>query len=289
MSAYIHTDSRARKTILFPTDFSATSRNAFTYALDMASHIGARILLFHAYYESPVLAHRVPEDFVDRLRADKEARALAQLKEYEVEALRYPDAKVEVIPMVEPGRAYEGILETAAGEEVSIIIMGTRGSASLAEHIRGSLTTRIIEGANCPVLAVPEEVSFQPIQHILYASNFEEADFGTLDKLLEYAELFEATVSCAHVYTDAHDGSPLDREFFERIYELERSIEQLKFFSFHHKDVVAGIQRFITANKVDLISMLTHKRETAQEALADSLTRVMTLQADVPLLAFHCE
>ncbi len=275
------------RNILFPTDFSETSRNALAYAVDLAAHVGAKIMMFHAYHEIPVAQGVAPDDFLDRMRAEKEALARERFEEYEAEAIARAGSDVELIPMLESGRAYEKILEVAQNEQIDMIVMGTRGIASQSQHIFGSLTTRIIEAADCPVFAVPEGVTFQPIQHILYASNFEEADFAILDRLLDIADLFKAQVSCAHVYAGDEDWAQLDRTFFERLYHLEREYDQLKFFTFNHRNVINGLHRFVAANKVDLLTMLTHRRDAMHHALEESLTREMTLHTEVPLLAFH--
>lgn len=275
------------RNILFPTDFSETSRNALAYAVDLAAHVGAKIMMFHAYHEIPVAQGVAPDDFLDRMRAEKEALARERFEEYEAEAIARAGTDVELIPMLESGRAYEKILEVAQNEQIDMIVMGTRGIASQSQHIFGSLTTRIIEAADCPVFAVPEGVTFQPIQHILYASNFEEADFAILDRLLDIADLFKAQVSCAHVYAGDEDWAQLDRTFFERLYHLEREYDQLKFFTFNHRNVINGLHRFVAANKVDLLTMLTHRRDAMHHVLEESLTREMTLHTEVPLLAFH--
>ena len=47
------------KTIIVPTDFSPVSINAMHYAANMASSIGASIILFHAY-QIPVAFSEVP-------------------------------------------------------------------------------------------------------------------------------------------------------------------------------------------------------------------------------------
>lgn len=274
--------------ILFPTDFSATSQHAFEYALDMAAHIGARVLMFHSYFEAPTSKGVAPPAFLDKLRSEKEDNAMRGFRRYESEAQARTGGEVELVPLIESGRTVEQILAVSRQEQVDMIVMGTKGAASVSEKIFGSLTTRVIEGADCPVLAVPEGVSFQPIQHILYASNFEDHDFAILDQLLEYADLFGAKLSCAHIYAGEDYWSRLDRGFFERLYQLERERDQLHFFTFNYRDVAAGLNRFIASNKVDLLAMMTHKRDPLRQVLGESVTRDMTLMAEVPLLAFHC-
>jgi nucleotide-binding universal stress UspA family protein len=273
--------------ILFPTDFSEASHNALNYAIDMAAHLGARVLMLHVYQEIPVAPGVAPPDFMDRLRAEKEEKALAAFRAYEQWVYQDKSVDIDLIPLLESGYAYDKILEVSRQENADMIVMGTQGASSTAQHIFGSLTTRVIEASECPVLAIPEGVTFQPIQHILYASNFEETDFRVLDQLLDYADIFGAQLSCAHVYAGEDYWSRLDKTFFERLYHLERQYDRLHFFTFNHRDVVGGLHRFVAANEVDMLAMLTHHCDPMAQALDESLTREMTLHTDVPLLAFH--
>ena len=194
-------------------------------------------------------------------------------RQYEAEAQSRLGEEVELVPLLESGRALDQILSVSQAEKVDMIVMGTKGAASMSEKIFGSLTTRVIQESLCPVLAVPEGVSFQPIRNILYASNFEEPDFTILDQLLDYADLFDAQLSCAHIYAGEDYWSRLDRGFFERLYQLEQERDQLRFFTFNYRDVVAGLNRFIGTNKVDLLAMMTHKRDPLHQALGESVPR----------------
>ncbi|RMG71032.1 MAG: universal stress protein [Bacteroidetes bacterium] len=275
------------RNILLPTDFSPVSHNAFIYALHFAEQLGAEITLFHAYQDTPVTPGIVPEAFVDALRNDKIEAAQKQFEAYEAEVRDAFDNPIPVKTLLQAGRAAETIVSLSERGDIDMIVMGTLGAESMAEKLFGSVTTRVIESASCPVLAVPMGVQFEPIGHMLYATNFEEADFQVIDRLLGYADVFQARVSCAHIQSESEYWSRLDRSFFERIYQLEMEQDQVAFYSINSTDIVVGLQRFIAANKVDMIVMLCHQRPVVSRLLTESLTRAMTLHTDVPLMAFH--
>jgi nucleotide-binding universal stress UspA family protein len=85
----------------------------------------------HAQYEA--IGHEIVDDAVN------------QLQEREVEARG----------LVLEGDSARVILETAARKEVSLIVMGTRGPASVAELVVGSVSMEVLRHASCPVLVVP--------------------------------------------------------------------------------------------------------------------------------------
>jgi nucleotide-binding universal stress UspA family protein len=47
------------------------------------------------------------------------------------------------------------ILETAAQEDASLIVIGSRGPSSVADLVLGSVSLEVLRHAHCPVLVVP--------------------------------------------------------------------------------------------------------------------------------------
>jgi nucleotide-binding universal stress UspA family protein len=52
-------------------------------------------------------------------------------------------------------RCARSILETADREDVSLIVIGSRGPSSVAELMLGSVSLEVLRYARCPVLVVP--------------------------------------------------------------------------------------------------------------------------------------
>jgi nucleotide-binding universal stress UspA family protein len=53
------------------------------------------------------------------------------------------------------GDSARAILETAAQENVSLIVIGSRSPSSMAELMLGSVSQEVLRHASCPVLVVP--------------------------------------------------------------------------------------------------------------------------------------
>jgi nucleotide-binding universal stress UspA family protein len=51
--------------------------------------------------------------------------------------------------------AARAILETARDEDVSLIVLGTRGPSKMADILLGDVSTEVLRHAPCPVLIVP--------------------------------------------------------------------------------------------------------------------------------------
>jgi nucleotide-binding universal stress UspA family protein len=76
--------------------------------------------------------------------------------EAEMPATRVPDSTgLPWKRMARKGSPASVILEAAGELEADMIAMTTQGQVSLLDRVRGSTTERVLQGATCPVLAVP--------------------------------------------------------------------------------------------------------------------------------------
>lgn len=275
------------KTILFPTDFSEVAHNAFQYALELADTLSARIVLLHVNFETTLQSEWVPEEFIQALRDEKKEKAMKFFHEYQREAQLISGKSIEVSPMITRGHAADEIIRVSHRDDVGLIIMGTLGAESLAEKIMGSVTAKVIEGAKCPVLAVPAEARYRPIRHLMFATGFEARDTEVIRQLLVFSQLFDATLSCSHIRTQKGEWDKVDIQTFEEIYELELKEDRLRFYLSNDKDILHGLNRFIEDHKVDMVVMLKHRHHFLDRMLRESHTREMALHSSVPVLALH--
>ncbi|MFL7811471.1 MAG: universal stress protein [Anaerolineae bacterium] len=135
--------------ILFAHDGGMLAERALVYLEHVAQVEQAEVIVLHVY--------QIPEryttvDGYEELRAQYETigkeivdDAVGQLQERDIDARG----------LVLPGDSARVILETAAREEVSLIVMGTRGPSNMAELVVGSVSVEVLRHASCPVLVVP--------------------------------------------------------------------------------------------------------------------------------------
>lgn len=280
-------DAREIRTILVPTDFSEAANNAFFYAANLAWSLQAKLIAMHVYYVAPVAEGVAPADFMEKLHAEKVEAAEKQFQNYKYDLMRVLGDEVSFEYLIEPGYAPDQILSKSNNHTADLIVMGTLGQESMAEKILGSVTTRVIEHALCPVMAVPKGVQYEPVRHILFASNLEETDTAILDQLLSYGETFGANISCLHVHTPDEKDMTLDIEALKNTYQAEVESNKLSFQVVNNTDIVRGIHHFVVTHHVDIVTFLTHRRDYATDSWQDGLTRAFSLETDVPLLAFH--
>lgn len=145
--------SRAVRRILYPSDFSPASNAAFTKALALARNDKAQLTIVHVL--NPVVAlpvdGYVPPKVYDDLQRSAEAYARKKLATLLGRARK---AGVRGKTALIEGVAAERIVAAARRTRADLIVIGTHGRTGLARLILGSVASRVVATAACPVLTV---------------------------------------------------------------------------------------------------------------------------------------
>ena len=170
------------KKILFPTDLSQASRNAFGYAVAVAQKFNAAIAILHVMEDAPdegttALKDFLGEDRWQQLQAghEQEAReiligkkregalireALGAFAERAGQEMGEVSVKTDEISVVR-GDVVDEILSEAVERNCDLIVMGYVARGKIEEAILGSTSRRVLRSSNIPVMLVkaPEESS----------------------------------------------------------------------------------------------------------------------------------
>jgi nucleotide-binding universal stress UspA family protein len=144
--------SRLRR-ILHATDFSPASRAGFARAMAMAKADRAQLVLVHVL--TPQAALAVNGYMSPRIYDDLEAAA----EKYGQRHLDVLEAKarkggVRSKTLLRHGLADQQIIRAARSTKADLIVIGTHGRMGLARLFLGSVASRVLAGARCPVLTV---------------------------------------------------------------------------------------------------------------------------------------
>lgn len=144
--------SRVRR-ILHPTDFSRASGAAFARAVRMAKADRAQLLLVH------VLAPPMPiagEGYMSSKVYDDLGTSARRYAEKHLSGLQAKARKAgaRTATLLLEGVAHERIVRAAKSKKAGLIVMGTHGRTGLAKFFLGSIASRVVAAASCPVLTV---------------------------------------------------------------------------------------------------------------------------------------
>jgi nucleotide-binding universal stress UspA family protein len=137
------------KNILVPTDFSEGSEAALAYAFDLATKVGAKVHLLHAYM-IPVFL----EDGGAMRRLMDDMHALGEKTLNEV-AEKYKASDAIGERLLKTGDPRDQIIQSAVELHADLIVMGTHGRRGIKRMLIGSVAEAVARTAPCAVLVVP--------------------------------------------------------------------------------------------------------------------------------------
>ncbi len=145
--------------ILVPIDGSIHSDKVLEYALDLAEKYSAEILIFSVaqtyvttgpmLVNQPMSPIETPGVYVSSIEiAHKKVLEEALKKSKKVN----PDLNISA--KLVNGRASDEIVKIAKEDKFDLIVMGNRGLGGIKEFLLGSVSDRVADHAQCPVLIV---------------------------------------------------------------------------------------------------------------------------------------
>ena len=206
--------------ILVGTDFFSASDRALEYALSLARHYEAKIVLAH------VITSDASVMLAPQLMATTHEKAVRDAQERMGQILisgRLRDVPHEML--IEQGALWPTMQTLIEKQQIDLVIVGTNGAGSLQKILIGSSAEEIFRQAKCPVLTIgpiikdemPREVEFK---NILFATDFGLGAEREAAYAFSIAEENQANLTLLHVVEHAEDyseqGLALKREAITR-------------------------------------------------------------------------
>ena len=146
----------ATRRIVHSTDYSSASRPAFRKAVELAKALHRDLVIVHVL--SPVIVPiisgemYVPPATYDGLQRTSRAAARRHLDRLTAAAKR---AGVRASSkLVEGAPVAEQIVKAARAQRADFLVLGTHGRTGIARAVLGSVASRVVATASCPVLTV---------------------------------------------------------------------------------------------------------------------------------------
>jgi nucleotide-binding universal stress UspA family protein len=286
--------------ILLPVDFTRHSLNACDFALGLASKLKAEIKLVYSFF-NPILAadsnlddgsyYYHFDEVIDATEKNARSKMEALISQLKAEALAENIRPPKLSYFLGKGSPEDVILDICESFQPALIVMGIREREEGSFLLPGSVTRKIIRKATVPVLAIPLKSVYRGIQYfskVLYATDFDEADFKSLRTLITMMRPFDIRIYCAHIATDkanAFDKAKMDE--LKQHLEEEYSEFNVTCDLIEHGDIVEGLEEYISQQDIDLIALTTHKKGIIERLFNPDIAKRMLHQTNIPLLVFQ--
>lgn len=293
-------EETAPKTILIPVDFSDYSLKACEFGFRLAESMRGEVVLLHAYFAPSFNAMPLGDMITyDGSNGDETITKVIEKVNTDVERMRNEiEARISKgwLPninykqVLREGVPEEQILRYAKKHTPAAIVMGTRGKDKKDVDLIGSVTAEIIERSTVPVLAIPENAEFTGFEHlnnIAYATNFDDKDLIAFDKMMRLLKPFKFNIHFIHFNQNNDAWSEIKlsgiKEYFAKYYPNQA----VSYNILQGNDMLKAIDEFVEKNKIDMISLTTHRRNIFMRLFNPSVARKMVFHSNTSLLVFH--
>jgi nucleotide-binding universal stress UspA family protein len=279
------------KSILFPTDFTELSLNAFKYAMEYAQKSNAKLIVFHTYDSTQELSEPMQSVYskidIQNFRNKKDKFPLFEqlIQESEV-------GNLTVKYIVKEGSFVKSLKDYVAKKEdkIELIIMGTQNTTNtLSDIFIGSATNKVLEEINKPVIAVPDSAKFDgKLDNIAFLVDYRQDEIEPLKVVMEKSEEFGSNLYVIH-FDLAHVESMTPRmENFKNSIESS-SLENVHFISIDTINLKKSLYDFCHQNKIDMVCLINHKRNFYQRLFSLSLTKDLLGDIEIPVMAIYAD
>ncbi len=277
------------KTILVPTDFSATATNAAHYAVHLAKQVNcSKIILYHAY-QVPIMTDAVMTP-VELLGIDEIKEASEKgLQKFRGILQEYmgADSGIELATISEFAFLTDSVDEACKVNNVDLVVMGITGGDKMEEVLIGSNTISVAKHTTVPVIIVPSEVEFRPVKEIVLVCDFKKVVETTpvepVRKLITETNARLFVLNIDHEHKQTTEDTPFESLMLDTL--LQGLSPEYHFID--NADFVEGINQFVTDKKVDLIITIPKKHGWFEGLFKRSHTKMLAFHTHVPLVVVH--
>lgn len=273
------------KKIIVPVDFSSVSKNAFSFAIEVAKKYQSSITLVHSIHSdfsvAMLEAQIITQPLVERIKAETQKKLDELIDEFKDEQISVDSriSRAGLTPFI------KGLVEK---DNYDLVVMGTTGCSGLAEILIGSNTEKVVRSVKCPVISVPD-VAFREINEILIPVHLEEIRSSFLKEIASIQKVFDCHLAFVWVKTPHNiENEEKVREEFREIIKMF-GIKNYTFKIVNNIFPSDGIFLEAEESDADMVAMPTHARKGIAHFFSGSLTEDSINHIKLPVLSFKID
>lgn len=273
------------KNIIVPTDFSATAQNAFAYAQVLAEALGAEITVVHVKeYFLPASEISIPSITIyDESPLNETMKNFVEFKDEQSSVMLKSKVKTKILK----GNTIDELVHYSSKKDVDLIVMGTTGLQDFVSKVIGTVSLDVANKAHCPVILVPRDANWQPINRIMFTANYASTSPKTVREVMDFAEIIDANIHFVHVNESKTDNDKLMETIWDELFEAADPRVAFEMHTIYSGDVVEQLKKYATDHHIDLIAFVNKKRNFWQNLMHRSVTQNVAISTDTPMLIMH--
>jgi nucleotide-binding universal stress UspA family protein len=282
----------SKNKILVAVDFEEQSLNALEHSYEFARLFDADLLLLYVLENMSILGKlRSPDDYVKNLisQAHEKFDELENLAQNASEK-----ASIKVSALIEKGKPYEKIIETARDQNALMIIMGKNSNSSLNKKRRfiGSNSLNVIREAHCPVITIkPGQNPHGIYSNILVPLDFTRQTKKQVQKAIEFGGYFGSRINILTILQKENTVNKLMKQV--QLNQVKKAIQkngiqcQTEFIQDRNGEVAEIVLRYSKKVNSDLIIIMTQQKKNMIDYFVGSTAQTIISNAEIPVLSIN--
>lgn len=271
------------KNIVAAIDFSDASFNAVSYAAYLANAFNSTLIVVHAYTGTEAIDD-IPITDIYESASDLDVANKKYLQEQMNALVKKYTVKIKGIIL--KGKAVSVVKKVSKEEDASVIIMGMKGRGK-SNSIFGSTTIGMIGKTELPIIVVPENAEYQPLQNVAIAIDFTDkipvSKYSVLNELIKkfdpFLQILNVQKKDSELSAEMIAGKMRSGLIWNKYNHNFNIIQE--------EDIQKGINNFLKNNPADMLAMVAKKHRLLERVFKKSYTRAMSRQTKIPLLVMH--
>ncbi|UGU16092.1 universal stress protein [Sinomicrobium kalidii] len=274
--------------ILIPTDFSDNAWNAVSYALKLFKDSECTFYLLHVL--PPTLGSRetMASEVTDEMLSRAKVTATEKLEKWAEKMISSENKgkhKTEILTKFD--LFTDAVDDIVSEKKIDMVVMGSRGAGGIKGFFLGSSTSNLIGHVKCPILAVPKDLEFEPVDEIGFAVDYEFAyDKKGLEPVFRIAEKFSSDIRFYHVMEKKDEWNGEKEKIREGIKKAFKGFNA-SFYLLTDVPLDVATRLFVESREIDLLCMAAEKRNFLDHLLGKSPVKNISYHSTTPLLVLH--
>lgn len=277
------------KNIVVAIDFSATSRDAYRYSKLLAKSLDATLTVVNVR-ESIMMVSDVT---MATFPIVNDSELIDQIEGFIIDENRILNISTkinEVKAKILRGNVVDELVELSKDDATDLIVIGTTGLSDVLTKIFGSTSVSLSNLAHCPVLLVPRGIKWEPIEQIMYASNYDSLSPIMVQEITEFAINTKADLHFVNVrnFDSPFDTKQKDFDWNDLFISKNPNFYYEK-QTIYGNDTVKELIKYSTDKDIDMICFASNHRNFWQNLVHTSITENMAISSILPILILHLD
>ena len=254
--------------ILFPTDLTHRSREAFEWSVEFAKTNRFSIQVFRSFSG----AGRTAPQFLTKKSNSTDLDKLRQFAEL------HGRNQPRVTYKATEGRAADKIIEAEATNEYGLVVMNKKAVYHRMDRWWGTCTSQVAARSHTPVLVLPPGLEFKHFRNILISmGDYEEVGSSYRQFGIRLAQYYNAHLHEVKVVKPSAGWKQSMRPI-PGVQTIHHSLE------IPHTNIADTLIEYAASHQIDLIIQLTRPRSQWYRWIRESFTEKMIFATPIPLL-----